>query len=63
MLTAIRSIKDKEGQVLLDYVPEDNTETWNAFRCYQVQHSISKGDIVNGTSRLAGPKHTTTNFP
>ena len=60
---AIRSIKDKKGQVPLDYVPKDDTETRNTFCRYQVQHSILKGDIANGASRLAGPKHTKTNFP
>jgi len=40
-------MKDKEGQVPLDYVPEDDTETRNAFRRYQVQQSISKNDIAD----------------
>ncbi|KAI0273979.1 ankyrin [Russula aff. rugulosa BPL654] len=40
------SIKDKEGQVPLDYVPEEDTETRNAFRRYQVQSSTSKHDIA-----------------
>ncbi|KAI0253194.1 ankyrin [Lactifluus subvellereus] len=40
-------IKDKEDQVPLDYVPEDDTETRNAFRRHQVQQSISKNDIAD----------------
>ena len=47
------SIKDKEGQVPLDYVPEDDTETRNTFRRYQVQGSISVNDIAYGTCSMA----------
>jgi hypothetical protein len=41
------SIKDKAGQVALYYVPEDDTETRNAFRRYQVQNSFSKDDVAS----------------
>ncbi|KAH9065561.1 ankyrin repeat-containing domain protein [Lactarius vividus] len=39
-------IKDKEGQIAQDYVDENDGETLKAFRRYQVQESISKGDIA-----------------
>ncbi|KAH9996087.1 ankyrin [Russula vinacea] len=41
-------IKDKTGRVPLDYVPEDDTETRNAFHRLQVLKSISSADVVNG---------------
>ncbi|KAF8274303.1 ankyrin [Lactarius quietus] len=41
-------IKDKGGQLALNYVAENDTETLNAFRRYQVQKSISKNDVVPG---------------
>jgi hypothetical protein len=47
------SIKDKEGQVPLDYVPEGDTETRNTFGRYQVQKSILRGDIDYGTCSMA----------
>jgi hypothetical protein len=47
------SIKDKDGQVPLDYVPEDDKETRNAFRRYQVQNSVSRADIASGTCSMA----------
>lgn len=47
------SIKDKEGQVPLDYVPEEDTETRNAFRRYQVQSTTSRHDIASGTCSMA----------
>ena len=40
------SIKDKAGQVALNYVPEDDTETRNAFRRNQVQKSFSRDDVA-----------------
>jgi len=40
------SIKDKEGQVPLDYVPEDDEETQKAFRRRQVENSVSRNDIA-----------------
>jgi hypothetical protein len=40
------SIKDKAGQVALYYVPEDDTETRNAFRRYQVRNSFSRDDVA-----------------
>lgn len=40
------SIKDKDRQVALDYVPEDDKETRNAFRRYDAIRSISAADIV-----------------
>jgi len=49
----ICSIKDKEGQVPLDYVPEDDAETRKAFRRNQVQNSFSRNDIADGTRLLA----------
>ena len=50
------SIKDKTGQVALDYVPEDDTETRNAFRRHDAIRSISAADIVQGMSFLATQK-------
>ena len=47
------SIKDKEGQVPLDYVPEDDEETRKAFRRRQVENSVSRGDIASGTCSMA----------
>jgi len=47
------SIKDKEGQVPLDYVPEDDEETRNAFRRRQVENSVSRDDIASGTCSMA----------
>jgi hypothetical protein len=47
------SIKDKEGQVPSDYVPEEDTETRNAFRRYQVQSTTSRHDIASGTCSMA----------
>ncbi|KAF8481742.1 ankyrin repeat-containing domain protein [Russula ochroleuca] len=38
-------IKDKAGQVPLDYVLEDDTETRNAFRRHQAINSISAADV------------------
>ncbi|KAI0308379.1 ankyrin repeat-containing domain protein, partial [Multifurca ochricompacta] len=46
-------IKDKEGLVALNYVPEDDKETRNAFRRNQAKSSISKDDIASGTRSLA----------
>jgi len=40
-------IKDKKGQVPLDYVPEDDEETRKAFRRRQVQNSVSRADIAD----------------
>jgi len=40
------TIKDKVGQVPLDYVPDDDEETRNAFRRYQAQNNISRTDVV-----------------
>ena len=44
-------IKDKAGEVALGYVPEEDTETRNAFRRHQVQNSsigFSKDDVADG---------------
>ena len=46
------SIKDKEGQVALDYVPEDDEETRKAFRRRQVENSVSRADIAYGTCSM-----------
>jgi hypothetical protein len=35
--------------VALDYVPENDAETRNAFRRYQAQSEISRHDVVEGT--------------
>ncbi|KAI0275239.1 ankyrin repeat-containing domain protein [Gloeopeniophorella convolvens] len=40
-------IRDKEGSLAIDYVPEGDKETRNAFRRHQAQNSISKDDIAN----------------
>lgn len=40
------SIKDKGDRVPLDYVPEDDKETRNAFRRRQVENSVSRDDIA-----------------
>jgi hypothetical protein len=57
------SIKDKEGQVPLDYVPEDDKETRNAFRRRQVENSVSRADIASGTCSIAVRSNTGTNLP
>lgn len=57
------SIKDKEGQVPLDYVPEDDIETRKAFRRCQVQNSVSKDDIASGTFSIAVRSNTGTYYP
>ncbi|KAN0117952.1 Ankyrin repeat-containing domain protein [Russula decolorans] len=41
------SIKDKDGQVPLDYVPKDDEETRKAFRRRQVENSVSRDDIAS----------------
>jgi hypothetical protein len=47
------SIKDKDGQVPLDYVPKDDEETRKAFRRRQVENSVSRDDIASGTCFMA----------
>jgi len=41
------SIKDKEGQVPFDYVPEDDKETQKAFHRRRVENSVSRDDIAS----------------
>jgi uncharacterized protein len=50
------SIKDKGGQVPLDYVPDDDAETRKAFRRQQVQNSLSRGDIAGYGTRSSAAR-------
>jgi hypothetical protein len=48
LTTGTCSIRDKNGSLALEYVPEDDKETRNAFRRHQVQREILPADIARG---------------
>ena len=46
-----------------EYVPDDDTETRNAFRRHQVQREVAATDIVYGMGFLTVRERTVTDSP
>jgi hypothetical protein len=46
------SIRDKNGSLAQEYVPDDDTETRNAFRRHKVQREVATTDIAYGMGFL-----------
>ena len=48
-------IKDKNGELAISFVPDDDTATRQLFRKATAQSSISHSDIANGECELSCP--------